>query len=67
LEGLGKNTQLREKDFRITDLQSHNETLKKELEDNKQMHNNYMLQVQTIINQRAIEAPEKKKWFEFWK
>jgi len=61
--------QLREKDFRITDLQAHNKTLEKELEDNKQMHNNYMLQVQTIINQRAIEAPgaKKKRFWEIWK
>ena len=51
--------------FRITDLQAYNETLKKELEDHKQMHNNYMLQVQTIINQRAIEVPKKPFW-KFW-
>jgi hypothetical protein len=60
---------LEEKEFRITDLQSYNESLKKELEDNKQMHNNYMLQMQTIINQRAIEAPgaKKKRFWEIWK
>jgi hypothetical protein len=52
---------------RLTELQSHNETLKKELEDNKQMHNNYMLQVQTIINQRALEAPgAKRPWWKLW-
>lgn len=52
---------------RIKDLQEYNETLKKELEDHKQMHNNYMLQVQTIINQRAIEEPgAKKPWWQFW-
>ena len=35
-------------------------------EDLKQMHNNYFLQVQTLINQKAIEAPgEKKKWWKF--
>jgi uncharacterized protein YwgA len=52
---------------RIKDLQVHNDTLKKELETIQNMYNNYMLQVQTIINQRAIEEPKQKKWFEFWK
>ena len=55
-------------------LERHNQTLKAELEktrqdkeDLKQMHNNYFLQVQTLINQKAIEAPgEKKKWWKFW-
>jgi len=52
---------------RIKDLQEYNETLKKELEDYKQMHNNYMLQVQTIINQKAIEAQRTQKPFwKFW-
>jgi hypothetical protein len=52
---------------RIDELQAHNETLKKELEDIKAMHNNYFLQVQTLINQKAIEAPgNKKKWYKFW-
>ena len=55
-------------------LERHTQTLKAELEkasqdkeDLKQMHNNYFLQVQTLINQKAIEAPgEKKKWYKFW-
>ena len=52
---------------RINDLQAHNETLVKELEDIKSMHNNYMLQMQTVITQRAIEAPgTKKPWWRFW-
>ena len=35
-------------------------------EDFKQMHNNYFLQVQTLINQKAIEAPvNKKSWWRF--
>lgn len=59
------NIQLYEE--RIKDLQTHNDTLKKELETIQSMYNNYMLQVQTIINQRAIEEPRNKKWFEFWK
>ena len=52
---------------RVEELQDHNETLKKELEDYKKMHNNYMLQVQTILNQKAIEAPgTQKPWWRFW-
>ena len=59
---------------RSEELEKHNSTLKEELrksgqreEDLKQMHNNYFLQVQTLINQKAIEAPgNKKKWYKFW-
>ena len=33
----------------------------------KDIHNNYMLQMQSLINQRAIEAPNpKKQWWKFW-
>lgn len=36
-------------------------------EDLKAVYNNYFLQVQTLINQKAIEAPgNKKKWYKFW-
>lgn len=42
------------------ELYTHNETLKKELEDIKNIYNNYMLQIQTLINQKAIEAPGAK-------
>ena len=49
------------------ELEKHTETLKKELEDIKSMHNNYMMQMQTLINQKAIEAPGAKKlWWRFW-
>lgn len=52
---------------RVEELQDHNETLKTELEDYKTMYTNYMLQVQTILNQKAIEAPgAKKPWWRFW-
>lgn len=59
---------------RYEELQAHNNTLKGELEkagqreeDHKRIHNNYMLQVQTLINQKAIEAPgSKKPWWKFW-
>ena len=60
-------SRLEEKNFRIIDLQAHNETLKKELETLQNMHTNYMLQVQTLINQKAIESPgAKKPWWRFW-
>lgn len=56
------------------ELERHNSTLKEELdkagrreEDLKQIHNNYFLQIQTLINQKAIEAPgAKKAWYKFW-
>ena len=59
---------------RSEELEKHNETLKKELdkasqdkEDLKETHKNYMIQVQTLINQKAIEAPgAKKKWWKLW-
>jgi hypothetical protein len=36
-------------------------------EDLKEMHKNYMIQVQTLIDQKAIEAPgNKKKWWKLW-
>jgi hypothetical protein len=56
-------------------LKEYNETLKKELgkaeqdkEDLKTTYNNYFLQVQTLINQKAIEAPgeKKKPFWKFW-
>ena len=50
-------------------LKEYNETLHKELEDFKSMHNNYMLQMQTLINQRALEpapADKKKPFWKFW-
>ena len=52
---------------RNEELEKHTETLKKELEDLKSMQNNYMMQMQTLINQKAIEAPgAKKPWWLFW-
>ena len=53
---------------RSEELDRHNSTLKEELnkasqdkEDLKQMHNNYFLQIQTLINQKAIGSPQKAK------
>jgi chromosome segregation ATPase len=59
---------------RNEELQKHTDTLKTELEkagqreeDLKKVHNNYMLQVQSLINQKAIEAPGvKKPWWKIW-
>ena len=54
-------------------LKTHNDTLKAELEKAghekeaiQNLYNNYMLQMQTLINQKAIEAPGTKKWWKFW-
>ena len=39
----------------------------KENLENFKGDNNYMLQMQTLINQKAIEAPgAKKPWWRFW-
>jgi chromosome segregation ATPase len=59
---------------RSEELEKHNETLIRELEkaerdkeDLKTTYNNYFLQVQTLINQKAIEAPgAKKPWWRVW-
>jgi molecular chaperone GrpE (heat shock protein) len=52
---------------RLEELEKHNETLKKELEISQETHRNYMMQMQTLINQKVIEAPgAKKPWWRFW-
>ena len=56
------------------ELEKHNQTLKEELEKTHQdkeiiqnHYDNYMRQMQTLINQKTIEAPGKKKrWWKFW-
>jgi len=58
----------------IEEKDRHIETLRKELEKAGQdkeaiqnLYNNYMLQMQTLINQKALEAPgAKKQWWRFW-
>ena len=58
---------IEEKDKQITEKDRHIDTLKGELEGLRNMHTNYMLQIQTLINQKAIEAPgAKKPWWRFW-
>jgi hypothetical protein len=41
--------------------------LRKDKETIQGLYDNYMRQMQTLIQQKAIEAPgEKKKWWKFW-
>jgi exonuclease VII large subunit len=65
---------LEEKDKQIEEKERHIETLKTELatahEDKNTIQNhydNYMRQMQTLIQQKTIEAPGEKKWWQFWK
>ena len=56
-----ENTELKVvPETRIKKLQNHDEILQNELEDFKNLHNNYMVQMQTIITQKAVEAPGAK-------
>jgi chromosome segregation ATPase len=60
-------TRIEEKDKQIEEKDRHIESLKGELDNLRSVHNNYMLQMQTLINQKAIEAPgAKKPWWRFW-
>ena len=54
---LNKNMIIAEKDKQI-------EMLSNELDANHQMHNNYVLQMQTLINQKLIGT--KKPFWKFW-
>jgi hypothetical protein len=58
---------LEEKDKQIEEKDRHIETLKKELDVSQETHRNYMLQMQTLINQRALEPPAAEKKKPFWK
>jgi TATA-binding protein-associated factor Taf7 len=52
---------------RVEEKERHIESLKSELDNLRSVHNNYMLQMQTLINQKVIEAPgAKKPWWKFW-
>jgi hypothetical protein len=72
-EGIQRLTE--EKDKQLLEKNLHIETLKAELnkaerdkEDLKVTYANYFSQVQTLINQKAIEAPgtKKKPFWKFW-
>jgi chromosome segregation ATPase len=64
----------REFEIRMEEAQKPIKDLQKELEKAErrevyfeEMHNNYMMQVQTLINQKQIVAPgTKKSWWRFW-
>jgi chromosome segregation ATPase len=59
---------------RSEELEKHNLTLKGEMEKAHQdkealqnLYDNYMRQMQTLIQQKAIEVPgKKKKWWKIW-
>ena len=62
-----RSDQIKKQEAQILELRYHNESLKKDIEDLKQLYNNYMMQMQTLINQKVIEAPgAKKPWWRFW-
>ena len=69
------NQELQRKlELRMEESQNQIRDLRKELEKAErrevyfeEMHNNYMMQVQTLINQKQIVAPgTKKPWWRFW-
>lgn len=65
----GLMTRLEEKDRHIETLKGELEKAERDKEDLKKTYNNYFLQVQTLINQKAIDAPgteKKKHWYKFW-
>jgi chromosome segregation ATPase len=74
IQGAPEPSELAQLHARYEEIEKHNFTLKTELEkagqreeDLKKVHNNYMLQMQTLINQKAIEAPgAKKPWWKLW-
>jgi uncharacterized protein involved in exopolysaccharide biosynthesis len=52
---------------RLEEAQNQIEELKKDKESLLNLYNNYMLQMQTLITQKAIEvAGAKKPWCRFW-
>jgi Arc/MetJ-type ribon-helix-helix transcriptional regulator len=66
--------QLEGKETRILDLQAHNATMKNELDNLKgqliakdRQLEAQAIHLQTVLNQKAIEAPDAKKpWWRFW-
>jgi hypothetical protein len=58
---------IEEKDKQIEEKERHIETLKRDLDNSQETHRNYMMQMQTLITQKQIEAPgAKKPWWRFW-
>jgi hypothetical protein len=61
-------TKVEEKEALITVLRGDLEQAHRDKDDIKNLYDNYMRQMQTLIQQKAIKAPgEEKKWWEFWK
>jgi len=66
--------QLEDKEIRVLDLQAHNDTMKKEIDSFKdqliakdRQLEAQAIHLQTVLNQKAIEAPgAKKQWWRFW-
>jgi chromosome segregation ATPase len=62
-----KEKQIEEKDRHIETVKAELNKAERDKEDLKTTYNNYFLQVQTLINQKAIEAPgAKKRWWKLW-
>ncbi len=56
-----------EMEKRLEEVQIQIDDLKKDKEDLIEMYNKHVLQVQTLINQKSIEAPgARKPWWRFW-
>jgi Arc/MetJ-type ribon-helix-helix transcriptional regulator len=66
--------QLQDKEIRVLDLQAHTDTIRNEIDNlvTQLMAKDRQLEaqaihLQTVLNQKAIEAPgAKKKWWQFW-
>jgi len=62
-----KDKQIEEKDRHIGTLQKELDKAGQDKDDIKKTFDNYMVQVQKLINQKAIEAPRAKKpWWKIW-
>ena len=61
-------TKVEEKEALITVLRKDLEQAHRDKDDIKNLYDNYMRQMQTLIQQKAIEAPgeKTKKWWKFW-
>jgi chromosome segregation ATPase len=59
--------QIKEHREQVEALKAELDKAERDKEDLKTTYNYYFLQVQTLINQRAIEAPgAKKPWWKIW-
>jgi|SRR5271157_1871354 len=66
-----KNNILKDENERLQEINElllvNIEELKKDKDTIQNLYNNYMMQMQTLINQKSIEAPgAKKPWWRFW-